>query len=36
MLIRDDETNFSHDVFVAQLIKEIVNSSCEKLFKRII
>jgi len=36
MLVRDDEVNFSNDVLVAQLVKEVVNSSREKLFKRII
>ncbi len=36
MLIRDNEVNFLNDVLIAQLMKEIVNFSREKLFKRII
>lgn len=36
MLIRDNEIDFSNDVFVAQLMKEVVNSLCEKLFEHMI
>ncbi len=36
MLIRGDEVNFLNDVLIAQLVKEVVDSSREKLSKRVI
>ncbi len=36
MPIRGDEANFSNNVLVAQLVKEVVDSSRERLFERVI
>jgi len=36
MLIRGDEVDFLNDVLIAQLVKEVVDSSREKLSKRVI
>jgi len=36
MLVRSDEVNFLNDVFIAQSMKEVVNSSREKLSKRVV
>ncbi len=36
MSIRDDEADFSNDILVAYSVKEIVDSSRERLFKRVI
>jgi len=34
--IRGDEVDFSNDVLIAQLMKEVVDPSCEELFERVI
>jgi hypothetical protein len=36
MLVRDDEADFPDDVLVAQSVKEVVDSSRERFFERVI